>query len=133
MKERNERHEPRTWDELISNVVVVSEGDKVQHHTGNDFDLGPSWLFAGGRTIDRKWMTAWVQITPEIREEVEPYIIQRIGSAQPLKLSTGAWRMIFSSSVYIGSEIVEMIGTPPEKLQQFFAKANERSRRRGLA
>lgn len=126
MNTSSDRHEARTWDEMIADAVVVMESDKVKNHTHDDYDLGPGWYFAGGRHLTTpwgtklEWVTCWVQLRPEIKEEVEPWVIEGIGSAMPKKWRDGTWHINFGSAADIGSEMVHMTDAPPEKLRQFF-------------
>ena len=111
------------WDDIIHNMVVVSERDKVRIQSRDDFDLGPGWVFAGGKMVDGEWFSCWAQIEAPVRDIVEPWLSGGLGSVEfRLWEADNCWHMIGNASNYIGGAIVDIIDEPPKPLQQFFRR-----------
>ena len=120
--------DPRTWDEMISNAVVVTDEDRVRKNSRDDFNLGPGWVFAGGRNIDNAWRThaewtcVYVQLRDDFRNELRPHIFEMVGSIEPVRWEDGSWHLFARSITSIGTVKIDMPEPPPEKLIQFFER-----------
>jgi hypothetical protein len=112
-----------SWDEIIHDLVVVSERDKVRIQSRDDFDLGPGWVFAGGKMVDGEWFSSWAQIETPVRDVVVPWLSGGLGSVEfRLWESDGRWHMVGNSANYIGGAIITLTDAPPGPLQQFFGR-----------
>jgi len=116
--------DPRKWSEIVADAVVVTDDDRVRRNTRDDFDLGPGWVFAGGKYLEvdgaRTWTMLFVQLTTNFRTDVRPHVIEAVGSIAPVRWQDGTWQVFVESVTHIGSQKVELVNGPPAQFQQFW-------------